>query len=136
MITPYLHFQGTCTEALAAYQAALGGELSMMRYADMPDAPAELAASDRVMHAELRSDELGVLRASDFPPGVTGELQAGVTVSLDVDDAERGRRVFEELSAGGEVIQPYGPSFFAAAFGMFADRFGTHWMIVAGAPAG
>lgn len=133
MITPYLHFQGNCAQAMTAYQAALGGELTLMRYADMPDAPPELAASDLVMNAMLVAGELGTLRASDFPPGVTGDAQAAVTVCLETDDSDRGRRLFDELSAGGAVIQPYGPSFFTDGFGMFADRFGTHWMVVAGA---
>lgn len=136
MITPYLHFQGNCAQAMAAYQAALGGELTLMRYGDMPEAPPELAGSDLVMNAALVTDELGTLRASDFPPGVSGEAQAAVTVCLELGDAERGRQLFDELAAGGAVIQPYGPSFFTEGFGMFADRFGTHWMVVAGSPPG
>ena len=136
MITPYLHFNGTCAEALTAYQAALGGELSMMAYRDMPGGPPEMAASDRVMNAMLQTDGLGTLRASDAPPGMDGPPQSSVTVCLEVDDAERGRQLYDELAAGGEVIQDYGPSFFAGGFGMFQDRFGTHWMIVAGAQGG
>ncbi len=132
MITPYLHFQGNCAQAMTAYQAALGGELVLMRYAEAPEAPPEMASSDLIMNATLSAGELGVLRASDFPPGVSGEPQAAVTVCLELTDVERGRALFDQLSADGAVVQPYGPTFFTPGFGMFSDRFGTHWMIVAG----
>ncbi len=135
MISPYLHFQGNCAQAMTAYQAALGGDLVLMRYAELPDAPPELVGSDLVMNAQLDAGDLGVLRASDFPPGIAGDAQAAVTVCLEVDGVDRGRELFDELSAGGAVVQPYGPTFFTAGFGMFADRFGTHWMVVAGPPA-
>lgn len=133
MITPYLHFQGNCAEALTAYQEALGGELTLMAYGDMPGAPPELATANRIMNAELRTERFGTLRASDFPPGVEGDPQQAVTVCLEVHDGvEQAQEVYGRLSSGGAVIQEFGPSFFADGFGMFKDRFGTHWMVIAG----
>lgn len=128
-IHPYLHFQGKCREAMSFYQSVLGGTLEVMSFADMPNAPPAFAGSAAVMHANLESRH-GKLLASDFPPGMAGDPQKAVTVSLLVDDPEVGRRLYDKLIAGGEPVQPYGPNFFSPGFGMLKDRFGTHWMVV------
>jgi PhnB protein len=38
--------------------------------------------------------------------------------------------VFAALGDGGKVEMPLGKTFFAKSFGMVADRFGMHWMVV------
>jgi PhnB protein len=125
---PYLMFKGDCAEAMAFYAKAFGADApTIMRYSDAPageDAP----ASDRVMHAELTLGE-AKLMGSDYPPGIDGDDQKGVSVMHPVPDAERGRRLFNLLAEGGEVLMPFGPTFWSGGFGMVRDRFGTHWMI-------
>ena len=54
-ITPYIHFQGNCREAMMAYQDILGGSLDVMGYDQAPDAPPGTASSDLVMHSALMS---------------------------------------------------------------------------------
>jgi len=39
------------------------------------------------------------------------------------------RRVFDALAAGGRVTMPMEKTFWAEAFGMLVDRFGTAWMV-------
>jgi PhnB protein len=38
--------------------------------------------------------------------------------------------MFNALAEGGQVIMPLGKTFYARAFGMLADKFGVHWMII------
>ncbi len=38
-------------------------------------------------------------------------------------------RLFNALAEGGSVQMPLGPTFWAASFGMFTDRFGVAWMV-------
>lgn len=45
------------------------------------------------------------------------------TVSLNV--------IVVFLIEGGQVQMPLAESFFAKSFGMVADRFGVHWMVIA-----
>ena len=40
--------------------------------------------------------------------------------------------VFDALAEGGNVSMPLGKTFWAEAFGMVTDRFGTPWMINGG----
>lgn len=127
---PYLHFDGTCEDALSFYAGVFGGTgLQIMRYADAPDM-AGAAKSNRVMHGQLSIGD-GTLMASDAPEGLGGAPQASVSVMQSAPDMATGQRWFDALAAGGEVAVPFGPAFFTAGFGMVKDRFGTHWMIAA-----
>ena len=125
---PYLHFDGTCAEALGFYAETLGGtNLQMMRYGEGPEMQGA-AGSARVMHGQLTIGD-GTLMASDAPEGQAGAPQASVSVMQSAPDMATGQRWFDALAAGGAVAVPFGPAFFAQGFGMVRDRFGTHWMI-------
>lgn len=127
--TPYIHFQGQCAAALAYYAEVFHGtNLQTMRYRDGPDAPADWHASELVMHGQVTIFG-DTLMASDYPPGVQGGAQAGFSVMQTAPDITEARRVFDALANGGEIIQPFGPTFFTTGFGMVQDRFGTHWII-------
>lgn len=126
---PYLHFQGRCAEALAFYADVFRGTgLQMMRYADGPDAPDAWKSSDRVMHGQLGIYD-GTLMASDYPPGVAGDAQAGFSVMQSAPDVVEARRVFDALAVGGSIVDAFKATFFSPGFGMVKDRFGTHWII-------
>ena len=126
---PYIHFQGNCAEALAAYAEIFGAPRPQtMRFGEAPDASEAAKASDRLIHGQVQLFD-GTLMASDFPPGEQGEPQSGFSVMQSAPDLATGKKIFAALSEGGTVIQPWGPVFFASAFGMARDRFGTRWII-------
>ncbi len=126
---PYIHFQGNCAEALTFYTTVFGGtDLQMMRYADGPEAPPAWKDSPRIMHGQVTLGD-GTLMASDYPPGVTGDAQSGFSVMQSAPDVATARAVFDQLAAGGTVIDPFKPTFFSPGFGMVQDPFGTHWII-------
>lgn len=132
MPMPYIHFQGHCAEALAFYADVFGAEdLQMMRYSDAPEMDDTRRDPTRVIHGQLTLPD-GVLMASDYPPGMEGDAQAAVSIMTVAATVSEGKRIFNALSAGGAVIQDYGPSFFSRGFGMLKDRYGTHWMISVG----
>jgi len=126
---PYLFFGGTCRDALTRYQEIFGGELTLMTMKDAPggaEATPEQAAM--IIHAALTiGDEL--LMASDDPTGALGTA-GRMMVSYDAPSVDEARRVFDALSEGGQVTEALQPTFFAEAFGMCTDRFGTPWMVV------
>lgn len=129
MPMPYIHFQGHCAEALSFYADVFAApDLSMMRYADAPDMDDTMRDPTRIIHGQLTLPD-GVLMASDYPPGVTGDPQAGVSIMTMADTVAEGQRVFTALSDGGAVIQDFGSTFFSRGFGMLKDRYGTHWIV-------
>lgn len=129
MPVPYLHFQGTCAEALAFYVQVFGGRMvSTMTYAEAPGMPEAWKTIPALIHAEAEIAGEPIM-ASDFPPGMEGDPQKAMSVMMLAPDMATGTRWFDALLQGGEIVLPMGPSFFATAFGMVKDRFGTHWMI-------
>ena len=128
---PYIHFQGNCAQAMTAYAEIFGGtDLQMMPYAAMPGGDPRQGADQRMMHAQVRIGD-GVLMASDFPPGVEGDPQKAVSIMQVAKSVDIGQIWFDRLLEGGNLIHPFGPTFFSPGFGMVKDRFGTHWIISA-----
>lgn len=134
---PYLYFDGQAAEAMRTYHSVLGGELKVLRYADAPagsgSPPPGCEPSDmgRVMHAMLKF-EGGMLMASDAPNSRMAERMSGMSISLTFTDPSKARVVFDALASGGAVRMPFGKTFWADAFGMLVDRFGTSWMVSGG----
>lgn len=133
MLDSYIFFDGTCEKAMRFYESVIGGKITgMMKYGDSPD-PAQCppGSKDRVMHTSLVIDGRNLM-ASDTPEGQFKPMQ-GFALSLFYDTPEEAKQKFDALSAGGTVMMPIGPTFWAKAFGMFTDQFGTHWMVSGGA---
>ena len=127
-VDPYLNVNGDCAEAFRLYAEVLGGKIEMMStYGDMPgeEQPPEL--KDRVMHVRMTVGDR-VLMGSDSPPEYFQKPQ-GIHVSINVDQVSEAERIYNALSAGGTVTMPLEKTFWAEAFAMFVDRFGTPWMV-------
>jgi PhnB protein len=65
---------------------------------------------------------------SDAPPGHY-HAPTGFSVSLNFKDAGKADRVYAALSEGGIIHMAIQETFWAQRFAMFADKFGTPWMI-------
>jgi len=128
-LNPYLSFDGNAAEAFAFYAQTFGGKIVFIQsIGDSPMAasvPKE--AHGRVMHATLYIGDL-VLMGADGPLG-SHKAPTGFCVALHVDTIDEAQRIFAALSDQGSVQMPFGPTFWAAAFGMCTDRFGTPWSI-------
>lgn len=132
-LDPYLIFDGNCAEAMRFYEQALGGRIDvMMTHADSPladDTPPEMA--ERIMHARMTLDGR-ILMASDARSNEPYVRMTGFALSLIYPSAAEARKIYDALAEGGEVAMPLQPTFWAEAFGMVVDRFGTPWMINGG----
>ena len=133
-LNAYISFNGNCAEAMQFYETALDGRLeAMMKNSQSPIA-SQLppGSADLVMHAKLVLDN-GVLMAGDAMAGCSVyEGMKGFSLALTYDDASQARDVFARLAEGGKVTMPMESSFWADAFGMLVDRFGTPWIINGG----
>lgn len=124
-VQPYLCFEGRTEEALDFYRAKLDATVEMlMRFKDAPD-PSMMSPGnkDKVMHAGLKIGETSIM-ASDGRN--TGQPDfKGISLSLTAKDEAEAEKLFAALSEGGQVQMPIGQTFFAARFGMVADKFGV-----------
>lgn len=128
-IQPYLNFNGQCEEAFRFYEQVLGGtSFGIHRFRGSPmqsHVPPEWA--DKVMHTGLQVGT-SVILGSDPPPGRFNGVH-GFAVCLSLDSEAEAERIFSALSEGGQVYMAIGETFWAKRYAMFADRFGTPWMI-------
>jgi PhnB protein len=128
-LNAYLFFDGNCADAMRFYERTLGGKLEMMTHADSPmAAQTPPGSADRIMHARLGLDG-GVLMASDSMVGQPYGGMKGFSLALEYPTVADARRVFDALAEGGQVTMPMQKTFWAEAFGMLVDRFGTPWMV-------
>lgn len=128
-IQPYLHFNGECEEAFSLYEKALGGQVVYRHtYGNSPMAQqvgAEWAG--KIMHITMRAGDQ-MLLGCDAPPPHFSKPQ-GLRVNLDFDDVAEAERAYKTLSENGQIVMALQETFWAKAFAMFQDRFGTPWMV-------
>jgi PhnB protein len=129
-INAYLSFNGTCAEAMRFYEGVLNGSLkALIKNSETPAAEHVPAGNgDRIMHAYLEFPG-GSLMAGDSYSSDNYEGIKGVSMALQYDDTAEAKRVFEALSEGGNVTMPWSPTFWAEAFGMATDKYGTPWIV-------
>ncbi|MGH8653889.1 MAG: VOC family protein [Gammaproteobacteria bacterium] len=129
----YLIFNGNCADAMRFYERTLGGKLErLMTHAESPmAAQAPPGSADRIMHARLVIDGRALM-ASDSMVDQPYEGMNGFSLSLYYPTVADAQRVFDALAKGGQVRMPLQKTFWAEAFGMLVDHFGTPWMINGG----
>jgi PhnB protein len=132
-IQPYLFLEGRAEEAIDFYKKALRAEVkSIMRFKESPEpAPPGMhppGSENKIMHSAVQIGDSTIFisdgRASGEP-----KFQ-GFSLSVSAKDGAEAERIFNALSAGGKVTMPLGKTFFTSHFGMLADRFGVHWMVI------
>ena len=128
---PYLGFNGNCAEAVRFYERVLDGKLEiLMSGADSPMAaqiPKESA--HRILHARLALPGGGHLYAGDCPEQMPYDGIKGVSFTLNYDTTAEAERVFKALADGGQITMPMQQAFWAKAWGMLVDKFGTPWIV-------
>jgi PhnB protein len=125
----YINYAGTCEEAFRFYERHLGGKITMMmRHGEGPD-QARMPADwkEKILHARIEIGGMNLMGA-DIPQA---EPMRSAYLTLSVDTAAEGERLYELLTDGGQLFMKIEKTFFATRFAMFRDRFGTSWMLMA-----
>ncbi|MEV6347904.1 VOC family protein [Actinoplanes sp. NPDC051851] len=125
-LNPYLSFDGNAREAMEAYRAIFGGDLTISTFGEF-GAP-DPAIKDKVMHAMLTTPQGYTLMASDTPPGMP--FTPGTTSTVSISGDEEGLRAFwEKLADGASIAVPLEKQMWGDEFGQLTDRFGVPWMV-------
>ena len=127
---PYIFFNGTAREAIAAYVKVFNCvEPEIMTMGSVPQEGMEIP-SERlgwVMHCELTIGDGSIMISDDYM--AKNPDMAGSSIVVNLPTEAYGRAVFEKLSDGGTVRMQWEPTFWAAGFGQLTDRWGIRWMI-------
>ena len=134
-LNPYLSFKGNCEEAFNFYKSVFGGEFQFIgRYKDLPANERKNFASvgdEKIMHVSLPIAKETILMGCDSPEVSGHATKSGSTIalSLNTDSKSEADRLFNGLSAGGQIKVPMNESFWGSYFGVLTDKFGIDWMI-------
>jgi PhnB protein len=132
-INPHINFNGNAEEAFTFYKSVFGGEFAIiLRFKDMssPEFPVTENEANKIMHIALPVGK-NVLMANDVPEsmGRTNENENRSKISISAESKEEAEKLFNGLSAGGQIEVPIGDSPWGSYFGMFRDKYGIEWMV-------
>lgn len=128
-INTYLTFNGNCREAMAFYQACLGGELMLQPIDGSPLAdqmPSEMKAC--ILHSTLIAEGF-TLMGSDMAPEIGLVKGNAVSLMLNCSSEKEIEITFAKLSEGGIVRHNLETTFWGALFGDLTDKFGNNWLL-------
>jgi len=127
-VNPCLNFPGNTEEAFNFYKSVFGGEFMMvMRYKDTPEAgKVPESEKDKIMHVALPIGNGNILMATDALESMGSKLTVGNNFHLSIGTVSREEadRIFNGLSAGGQVELPMQDMFWGDYYCMFTDKFG------------
>ena len=133
LINPHINFNGNAEEAFNFYRSVFGGEFArVIRYKDLsiPGQSFPEHEANKIMHIALQIGP-NVLMGNDVPEfmGKTNERENRSKISISAESREEADKLFNGLSAGGEVEMPMEDSPWGSYFGMFRDKYGIEWMV-------
>lgn len=132
-INPYLNFMGNTEEVFNFYKSIFGGEfLSLQRFKDTPES-GKLPPEDqnKIMHIALPIGNGDILMATDALESMGQKFITGNNfyISVNTESKEEADRIYNGLSAEGNIELPIQHTFWGSYFGMFSDKFGVQWMV-------
>ena len=133
LINPHINFNGNAEEAFNFYKSVFGGEFEkIIRLKDIssPEFPVAENDANKIMHIALPIGK-NILIGNDIPEGMgqVSENENRSKISVSAESREEADRLFNGLSAGGNVEVPMSDSPWGSYFGMFRDKFGIEWMV-------
>ncbi|TAM97483.1 MAG: VOC family protein [Chitinophagaceae bacterium] len=128
-IIPYLNFEGNCEEALNFYQSVLGGKVEIQSRYDNPAMSAPENYKNKVLHGRLYFSDLAIYASDIFPQTKAAKSSGDVQLSLDVTDPETGKKIFDQLAAGGKIGIAFEKQFWGQWHGNLIDKYGIRWMV-------
>ncbi len=131
-LEPYIRYNGNCEEAFNFYRSVLGGEFAyIMRHQDNPEKDRTLADEDKskILHIALPVGEEILLMGADVISDKPVDQGENISLAISIREESEVRRLFDGLSAGGEVTMPLEKTFWADLYGEFTDKFGINWIV-------
>ena len=133
LINPHINFNGNAEEAFNFYKSVFGGSIArIVRLKDLssPEFPVAEKDENLIMHIALPIGK-NILMGNDVPEsmGRVNENENRSKISISAESREEADKLFNGLSAGGNIEVPIGDSPWGSYFGMFRDKFGIEWMV-------
>jgi PhnB protein len=133
IINPHINFNGNAEEAFNFYKSVFGGEFSkIVRFKELAseEFPIPAHEENKLMHIALPIGNCKLM-GNDVPEfmGRTNENENRSKIVISADSKDEADKLFNGLSAGGQVEMPIDDSPWGTYFGMFRDKYGIEWMV-------
>ena len=132
-INPYINFNGNAEEAFTFYKSVFGGEFEkIIRFKDLSIPGLHIAENEanKIMRIALPIGK-NTLIANDVPEkmGRVNENENRSKIAISAASKEEADKLFNGLSAGGQVEMPIANSPWGSYFAMFRDKYGIEWTV-------
>ena len=132
-INPHINFNGNAEEAFTFYKSVFGGEFSkVIRFKDISseEFPIPEKESHKLMHIALPIGK-NFLFGNDILEimGRVDENENRSKIAITADNKEEAYKLFNGLSADGQIEMPLDENPDGTYFAMFRDKFGIEWMV-------
>jgi PhnB protein len=129
-INPWINFNGNAEEAFTFYKSVFGGEFTkIVRFKDLAGPEIQVAENEanKLMHIGLPIGKNNTLIANDVPEfmGPVNESENRSKIFVSAESREEADKIFNGLSAGGEVEGPIGDS----PWGTYAGMLGINMVL-------
>lgn len=133
-INPWINFNGNAEEAFTFYKSVFGGEFTkIIRFGDLSSEEFPVAENEasKIMYIALPIGKQNVLVANDVPEfmGRVSENENRSKIAVSTESREEADKIFNGLSAGGDVEGPIGEGPWGTYAGMLRDKYGIEWIV-------
>jgi PhnB protein len=133
-INPWINFNGNAEEAFTFYQSVFGGQFKkVIRFKDLASAEFPVADNEanKIMYIALPIGTNNVLIGNDVPEfmGRTNENENRSKILISAESREEADKIFNGLSAGGNIEGPIDDTPWDTYAGMFRDKYGIEWIV-------
>lgn len=133
LINPHINFNGNAEEAFNFYKSVFGGEFAkIIRFKDIAseEFPISEKEAHKIMHIALPIGQ-NFLLANDILEimGQVNENENRSKIAITAESKEEAYKLFNGLSAGGQIEMPMDENPDGTYFAMFRDKFGIEWMV-------
>jgi len=118
MLTPYLHFNGNCNEAIALYETAFDTKVTYCEYRD----DGKIAHADMFIH-----DQRVCLNDASAYLADTFGIDCTMHLMLTFNTQEELLACYSKLKEGSRPATPFTQTPYSELVGNFVDRFGVLW---------
>jgi PhnB protein len=133
-INPWINFNGNTEEAFIFYKSVFGGDFTkIVRFKDLVSDEFTVGENDanKIMTIVLPIGKHNVLIGNDVPEfmGRVNENENRSKITISAESREEAAKIFNGLSAGGDIEGPIGDSPWGTYAGMFRDKYGIEWIV-------
>jgi len=134
LINPHINFNGNAEEAFTFYKSVFGGDFAkIIRFKDLASSEFPVAEKEKnkIMHIVLPIGKNSMLMANDVPEimGRTNENENRSKIVITAESKKEADKLFNGLSAGGQIEGPIGDGPWGTYFGCLRDKYGIEWIV-------